>query len=225
MLKILFILVLSTLFLFSPVLSGDPGLPSAQHSIIFISDGTGSLNSPSTYEGVTQRELLTAQLGPIFNTLRDKQNVNLIVLRLCGETDLLYEGDILKKNLSEVKVAAGLVPCPSANGTNIVTSFQTIQDVIEGRPNDIYTIIFCTDGIHEVVGGKQEEAYTALKQLGKQLEGKSIRLFAMLGINPRMRLKWRAAALLAFGNFASVYVCGFSDLVSTMREIKSELEK
>lgn len=224
MIKIL-VFTLVLLISVSPVAAQDPHSSSKQLTVIFVGDGTSSLNYPSPYDGITRKQLLVAQLGPIFKTLRNQKEVRLIVLRLCGGCNLLYEGGVSQSNLGEIKIAAGLVPCTSSDGTNLVASFKTIKGIVDGQPWNEYAIICCSDGLHEMRAATQDDAYKALKQLGKQLKGHSIKLFAMLGIDESVRLEWRTAALQAFGSSVPVYVSGFTDLISTMKEVRSTLAK
>jgi hypothetical protein len=199
-----------------------PATPGTPHLVIAL-DGTGSLLLPSPINPrVSQQAVLLSIVPDLLSITRTRwSEANLELFVICDTPILAHNGPIKRSRMAEINKNVGLSTqdC-KAPGTRIDLTLHGIGELVQLESGP-YVVALMTDGINETANGLAlEQGYKALQHLRKRPPV----VFAMIGVNDRVRLAWELAARRAFQNTKTAVVIGSNrDIQATLTRIKQAM--
>ena len=209
--------------------------------LVLTIDATGSLDRPALADGTTVREL---NLGAARNLLRaatdNRENLQVVILRICRSTEMLYYGSVTKLDydkLGEI-LNSSLANCdPSdipgvsttngrSTGTDIASAFLATKKLLSSLTDYEVILFTASDGFSQPpeCGGEvcNDPAFAALHDLANSLTNVSVSQAIILGVDENVYLDWQIEYVTAFPGIGRAF--GVNDSRQGLEMVIAEIE-
>lgn len=237
-------LVLFVTFTFGVSQDSTKQNPKApRKSIVLLAvDATSSLDEIAYNADINLREAFLQAAKDIIVTATDsRESVEVIILRICGLSELTYKGTISKHDypglstLLERKLSGcELAPSPDVksdqmriSGTDLTSTFQSISKLLKRYDNHEAIMLVATDGYSQPPEKEgefdNESAMAELRAMAEQIDGERVKVthFSIIGLHESLYLDWDITAYEAFPDIGRGY--GVADMAQGLQEFLASI--